>query len=571
MPGPLRRFLLRMRAAIAGAARTLPPPRDRALVGVLEEGRRLLTGGGRISPDEREAGGNPVSLVRAHRSLRGGRTREALGRADAILAAHPSSPLALDVRRSALARLGEYSAALAATDRLRRVRDDPALAAWERATLGRLVETDPSWRPRIPGPARPVSPVEGRVLHVLKTSVPHHSTGYTTRTHATLLAQRDAGLDPVAVTALGFPRTEGIHDVPHVEPVDQIAYHRLDAGPGYPLDGPYDELLADQAWLVGRLARELRPAVVQASSGFRGYDTALVGLAVAGHVRRPFVYEVRSFLETTWAVDDEGDEDAEYLRRRRDTETRTMLAADAVVTLAESMRDDIVARGIEAGRVHVIPNAVDGAAFTPRPADPALRARLGLGKGPVVGYVSNLDHPREGHEVLLDAVARLRDRRRNVACLIVGGGGRREELERRAERLGIARSTVFTGPVPHADIGDHYALIDVFVVPRRDERAARLVTPLKPFEAMAMARPLVVADLPALREIVAPEDRGLTFAAEDADALAAAIARLLDDPALAGAMAARGREWVLRERTWAANGRRYQELYDRILAPVGER
>jgi glycosyltransferase involved in cell wall biosynthesis len=236
-----------------------------------------------------------------------------------------------------------------------------------------------------------------------------------------------------------------------------------------------------------------------------------------------------------------------------------------VVTIAESMRDDIVARGIPAERVHVIPNAVDGAAFAPRPPDRDLRARLGLGDAPVVGYVSNLDHPREGHEVLLEAVAGLRDRGRRVACLIVGGGARREPLERLAARLGIASSVVFTGAVPHGEVADHYALIDVFAVPRRDERAARLVTPIKPFEAMAMARPLVVADLPALREIVEPEERGLVFRPEDPEALADAIVRLLDDGELASGMAERGRAWVLRERTWAANGRRYRDLYGELL------
>ncbi len=62
-----------------------------------------------------------------------------------------------------------------------------------------------------------------------------------------------------------------------------------------------------------------------------------------------------------------------------------------------------------------------------------------------------------------------------------------------------------------------YALLDAFVVPRRDERAARLVTPLKPFEAMAMARPLIVADLPALTEIAPDGERSLAYRPEDAD------------------------------------------------------
>ena len=148
----------------------------------------------------------------------------------------------------------------------------------------------------------------------------------------------------------------------------------------------------------------------------------------------------------------------------------------------------------------------------------------------------------------------------------MGDGRRRGEVERIASKAGVGNAVVFTGRVPHDQVRSHYALLDAFVVPRRDERAARTVTPLKPYEALAMERPLVVADLPALTEIAAPDERGLAFRAGDADALASTIERLMDDPALGRRIGTAGREWVARERTWAANGPRYRAVYDRVLA-----
>ena len=112
---------------------------------------------------------------------------------------------------------------------------------------------------------------------------------------------------------------------------------------------------------------------------------------------------------------------------------------------------------------------------------------------------------------------------------------------------------------------DHYALIDVFVVPRRDDRAARLVTPLKPFEAMAMKRALLTADLPALVEIAKPDERGMTFAAGDSDSLAAQLRILVENPELRERLGEAGRKWVEVERTWASNGVRYQQIYAEIL------
>ena len=95
----------------------------------------------------------------------------------------------------------------------------------------------------------------------------------------------------------------------------------------------------------------------------------------------------------------------------------------------------------------------------------------------------------------------------------------------------------------------------MFVVPRTANRVSRLVTPLKPYEAMALERAVVVSDLPALREIVTPGETGLTFRAEDAEDLAEVLGRLLDDPALRARLGRQAREWILAERTWAANGR----------------
>jgi glycosyltransferase involved in cell wall biosynthesis len=152
-----------------------------------------------------------------------------------------------------------------------------------------------------------------------------------------------------------------------------------------------------------------------------------------------------------------------------------------------------------------------------------------------------------------------------VTCLIVGDGKRRAELEGIARKAGVDGRVIFTGKVPHDAVAGHYAVLDAFVVPRRDERAARTVTPLKPYEALAMARPLVVADLPPLTEIAAPDERGLSFPAGDAAGLATALERLIDDPALAARIAEAGRDWVARERTWAANGPRLRAVYDEVL------
>lgn len=482
---------------------------------------------------------------------------------DGALAAAPGDPRALDLRRVAFGRMGEISEQLRTIVLLRASADTPARERAELAARGRLVETSRGWLPRIAGPSHPIEPASPNlVLHLLKESLPYRQTGFTLRSRYNLLAQMAAGLEPVVVTQLGFPRSCGVTDVPRQEVLDGIVHHRLDLGPDYPADPPHDVFLVDGAALAADVVREVRPAFLSASSGHRGYEQALIGLALREHFRIPLVYEVRSFFEGTWTADPALAERSEQYARRAATELRCMLAADAVITVGDAMRAEIIGRGVSAERVFLVPNGVDPADFDAVRPNPELRRRLGLLGRRVFGYISSIDHYREDHEVLIAATAILATTHPDVACLIVGDGQRRPALEALARQLGVADRVVFTGRVPHAEVRDLYALLDVFAVPRRDERAARMVTPLKPFEAMATGLPLVVADLPALTEIAPDGERGLVFPPSDAAGLAAVLARLMDDPALRRRLGQAGRAWVRSERTWTANGPRYRNAYE---------
>lgn len=425
------------------------------------------------------------------------------------------------------------------------------------------------WIPRIPGPRTPIRPVsDRRVMHLLKESSPYFSNGFTSRSHHNLLAEREAGLDPVVVTELGFPRSVTEDEFALVEELDGIAHHRLDTGIDYRRTA-YDRWLEDFAWIAYQKVRELRPAVIHVSSGRRGFETALVALALREKTGIPVVYEVRSFFETTWTDEAEVEETSEVYRRRYGVETMCMLEADAVLTLGTAMREEIMSRGVPAERIDIVPNGVSLAHFHSGPRNAELAAGYGI-KGPTFGYVSNMDHRREGQEVLIRAASILKERGVDAQCVLVGGGGRLEGLRKLAHLYDVVDRVLFTGPVDHTDIADHYGLIDVFVVPRIHERAAEYVTPLKPFEAMAMERPVVVSDLPALIEIVDAPHRGRVFKAADAAALATVIQGLLSDQAERQQLGAAGRAWIEAERQWSHNGQRYRTVYERVVRRTAE-
>ena len=246
-----------LRAVARAATRILPPPRDDALRWIGRDLVAFVTGREVKRPARRVAAAlDPAVLDEIRADLDADRPTEALARIEEHLAAWPRQVRLLPLRRFALSRLGELNASLDALAELRAVADEPGLGRLERETVARLVETDPRWLPWVPGPPRRDEPRPGVVLHLLKESVPHRQTGFTTRSQYMVLAQRDAGLTPVVVTQPGFPRSAGVEGAPAVEEVDGLRYHRLDPGGAYPSERPFDLALRDYSWLAARVARK---------------------------------------------------------------------------------------------------------------------------------------------------------------------------------------------------------------------------------------------------------------------------------------------------------------------------
>ena len=161
--------------------------------------------------------------------------------------------------------------------------------------------------------------------------------------------------------------------------------------------------------------------------------------------------------------------------------------------------------------------------------------------------------PYEGLDDLVAAFALLAPSNPKLRLLIVGSGVSLPALQDQARKTGFGHRVIFTGRVPRDQARAYHQALDVFVVPRKNLDVTRSVTPLKPVEALASARPVVASALPALAEIVDDGGTGLLVQPEDPAALAESLSRLLADAPLRYAMGKSGREGVLRTRTWEAN------------------
>jgi glycosyltransferase involved in cell wall biosynthesis len=241
----------------------------------------------------------------------------------------------------------------------------------------------------------------------------------------------------------------------------------------------------------------------------------------------------------------------------RGLEGAALRAADRIVAVSPWLERWALSRGVEPGRVTVLPNGVDPERFAVADGKrKAVRARLGLDGRPVVGFLGTVK-PWHDLPALIRATARLDGAGPAPRLLVVGDGPERERLEGLARAEGV--EATFTGAVAHEDVPAHLAALDVAVVPYAGDEGFYF-SPLKLTECLAAARPVVAADVGAIAHCVRPGETGALYRPGDVDGLAAAIRVLLADPAGAAALGRAGREHVRRHHTWAGNARTVADL-----------
>ncbi len=396
-----------------------------------------------------------------------------------------------------------------------------------------------------------------RVLHILDHSLPLHS-GYTFRTRAIMTAQAAAGLEVRGITG-----QRHFAEGPAMEQVEGLTFHRTSgSASGPPGLREWREIEALRG-AIETLVAEWQPDVIHAHSPAL---CGMAGLRAAKRLDLPFVYEIRAFWEDAAVGNGTGREGSLKYRLTRWLEDRVVREADAVFTIAKGLRDDLVARGHDGSTIGLSPNGVDLTLFgEPVLRDDALADELGIGSGPVIGFVGSF-YDYEGLDDLIAALPLLREHLPQAQLLLVGGGPMDEALRALAAASPAADAIVFTGRVPHGEVERYYSLIDILAYPRKRSRLTELVTPLKPLEAMAQGRIVAASDVGGHRELIADGQTGVLFPPDDPAALANSLADLVEAKTGWPAMREAARSHVAQNHDWARNVDRYLGVYQKLLS-----
>ena len=413
-----------------------------------------------------------------------------------------------------------------------------------------LLESGIFLSPRQPNPGYLVE--RGRVMYCAHSTGHFNSNGYSTRTAGLVTGLVDNGEDIVVAARPGYP-WDAKTDVP--APGQRRFERRIAGVPHVFNPGPdlskdrLDHYLMSAADVIVREAQRNRVAVIHAASN---YVTALPALMAARRLGLPFVYEVRGIWEITELSNKPWWDESDRFRLAVKLEALVVQEADRVLAITKQVREELIRRGADEAKIELLPNSVDTDTFKPMPAKAALRAKLGLPEGSIViGYTGSLV-AYEGLPDLLGATRILVDQGLDVRCVIVGDGAQLGELRKTAQELGLGKHVVFTGRVPAKSVKDYVSLFDIMPCPRRRFPVTEMVSPLKPLEAMASGKAVVLSDLGPSRDLAGgAQERALLCSPGDPVSLADVLRRLVEDPRLRSEMGRRARLWTIEHRTWA--------------------
>jgi len=358
----------------------------------------------------------------------------------------------------------------------------------------------------------------------------------------------------------------------HAEDLERV----VEVGPGYRV---HHVVAGPRAVIpVRQLARHVRPfadeVVASVLAESRKPDIVHSHYWLSGWaglvVKRKMNVPLANSFHTLGRVKDltrRHDEAPESLLRIA-AEHEVIEGSDCVVASTPLEADDLMEHyGADPARLCTSPPGVDHDVFSPGSKSEA-RCRLGQDERPRVLFVGRIQ-PLKGIDVVIDALAEIRQSVPDVALTVIGGpSGPAGESEyttslQAIDAAGLGDAVTVLDPMPHADLADHYRAADVLVLPSRSESFGLVAA-----EAAACGLPVVAARVGGLIHVVDHPNTGLLVTGWDPVDHARAVVSLLCDPAQRARMSRAAVEWSERF-SWQQTAQRFLELYQGAVERAG--
>jgi glycosyltransferase involved in cell wall biosynthesis len=386
-------------------------------------------------------------------------------------------------------------------------------------------------------------------LYFLYSSLPHQSSGYATRSHRLLTAlNKGRGRNFIAYTRPGYPWDIGQLKQPALDydDVSGVVYRHLMGTNLFKQE--LDVYMEAAVGVIKSVARNNSASILHAASNHLNAAPVLVAARELG---LPFVYEIRGFWELTQSTKVDFDwTSSEAYKYDYAHETLMAQEADSVIVLTDGLKKELISRGVESNKIVIASNGVDAEEFSDFSKDVDLGKKLGLHPWPTIGFVGSFV-AYEGLDDLVVAASQLRKSGYFFNLLLVGDGPELEKIRDLIIELNLSDIAFLTGRVPFDEVQKYYSLIDIAPFPRKPLPVCEMVSPLKPFEAMAMGKAVLASNVLAMAEFIVDGQNGYLFEKGSIEDLVSKLSILIENPDNVMNIGNNGRAWVQKERTWS--------------------
>lgn len=277
--------------------------------------------------------------------------------------------------------------------------------------------------------------------------------------------------------------------------------------------------------------------------------------------RVPFVLEYNG--SEIWIAKNWG-RPLKYERLSQKIELLNLHAADLIVVVSQPMKDELVKRGIEDGKILVNPNGVDPEQYYPDVDGSGVRRKYDLVGKTVVGFISTFG-PWHGAEVLAEAFGRLLQQfpeyREGVRLLMIGDGLTMPEVKRKLYEFGIMDVSILTGLVLQEEGPAYMAACDILTSPHvpNADGTPFFGSPTKLFEYMAMGKGIVASDLDQIGDVLNHDKTAWMVKPGDVESLMLGLKALIDDEQRRNRLGQAAHREVVKKYTWKGHTRKIIE------------
>ncbi len=400
------------------------------------------------------------------------------------------------------------------------------------------------------------------ILYNVHNSFPETSNGYATRTHTIAKSVQNKNIEISVVTRPGFPfdliGTDKSINNDLFYLVDDIKYYRILKNAYGLWDVSISRYLNRYVELLTKFALTNKSTIIHSSSN---YINGLAGISTAYILNIPSIYEVRGFWEITKASRERSFKNSLGFRLQKKLEIQACNEATNIIALSEIVKEELIKRGILEDKIFVVPNGVDTDNLVYIKKDKNLINKLKLKDKFVVGFIGSVvDY--EGLKLLVYASQIIENRYFNIfRYLIVGDGNDIDNLRNLVKKLEVDHLFLFEGRVSYSEVKGYYSVSDIFCYPRLNWEVCQIVSPKKPFEAMAYGKPIISSSVRANSYFIKNEINGLIHEQENVNSLVDNILKLYEDKELYSKISKNARKWVVENRDIKITGKLLKEIY----------